>query len=818
MLPFMLRFLIAFVTEAYVAAAQLDRPQPNLGSGFGLVVGITAVQVVQSLCAHQFMYRGMLVGGQSRASLISMIYDKSMVISGRARAGGNSREKAAAATEGEKNAKGPSKNDDGAGWANGRIINLMSVDTSRIDKACGMFHVVWTAPASLVLTLVVLLVNLGPSALAGFGLLVIGAPLLTRVVRSLVTRRRAINRITDQRVSLTQEILRSVRFVKYFGWEESFLQRLNGLRTREVSSIQVLLALRNAILAVSTSLPVFAAMLSFIAFSLSGNTLRSELVFSSLALFNGLRNPLNLLPLVLGQVTDAWSSLKRIEEFLLAEEQVEDVISKPDGENALEVRGADFTWEKTSPSGGQGKQGETARGVSKGQEKPPQESSSEKSTTTGSSSGADSEPFKLQDLNFEIGRGELIAVIGSVGSGKSSLLSALAGDMRKTKGEVVLGASRAFCPQQAWVQNTTVRDNITFGKDMDEDWYHEVIKACALEPDLEMLPDGDLTEVGERGITISGGQKQRVNIARAIYFDADIVLMDDPLSAVDAHVGRHIFDNAILGLLGDKCRILATHQLWVLNRCDRIIWMDAGKIQAIDSFDNLMGSHAGFRQLMESQSSLESNKKDEAEAQGEAAPGAASADADAGTGGETEEKNKTKLRKGKSMMQAEEQAVSSVPWSVYGDFVRASGSILNAPAALLLLVLAQGANIMTSLWLSWWTGDKFRLAAPVYMGVYAGLGVVQVLLTFTFMLALSILGTRASKEMLRRAMARVLRAPMAFFDTTPLGRITNRFSRDVDVMDNNLSDAMRMYFVSVGSVLSALALILAFFPPFAIAL
>lgn len=342
--------------------------------------------------------------------------------------------------------------------------------------------------------------------------------------------------------------------------------------------------------------------------------------------------------------------------------------------------------------------------------------------------------------------------------------------------------------------------------------------SCALKPDLEMLPDGDLTEIGERGITISGGQKQRLNIARAIYSDADIVLMDDPLSAVDAHVGRHIFDNAILGLLRDKCRILATHQLWVLNRCDRIIWMDAGKIQAIDSFDNLMSGHAGFRQLMESQSLLEGNKKDEAEAKGGVAPGAASVDADVGAGSETEEGKKAKPSKSKSMMQAEEQAVSRVPWAVYRDFIRASGSILNAPATLVLLLLAQGASIATSLWLSWWTGDRYGLAAPVYMGVYAGLGVAQVLLTFCSMLALTILGTRASKVMLRRAMARVLRAPMAFFDTTPLGRITNRFSRDVDVMDNNLSDAMRMYFVSVASVLSALALVLAFFPSFAIAL
>lgn len=317
-----------------------------------------------------------------------------------------------------------------------------------------------------------------------------------------------------------------------------------------------------------------------------------------------------------------------------------------------------------------------------------------------------------------------------------------------------------------------------------------------------MLPNGDMTEIGERGITISGGQKQRLNIARAIYFDADIVLMDDPLSAVDAHVGRHIFDNAILGLLKDKCRILATHQLWVLSRCDRIIWMEHGRIRAIDTFDNLMKNNVGFQQMMES---TEIEKKDEAGL----VP--INEGRDAGNGGQ-------KKRKGAGLMQAEERAVASVPWSTYAAYVRASGTILNAPFIIALLLLAQGSNITTSLWLSYWTSDKFGFPTGTYIGVYAGLGAVQAILMFLFSFCLTVFGTRASKTMLRRAMTRVLRAPMAFFDTTPLGRITNRFSRDVDVMDNNLTDAMRMYFFTLSTILSVFALIIAFFHYFAIAL
>jgi ATP-binding cassette subfamily C (CFTR/MRP) protein 1 len=207
-----------------------------------------------------------------------------------------------------------------------------------------------------------------------------------------------------------------------------------------------------------------------------------------------------------------------------------------------------------------------------------------------------------------------------------------------------------------------------------------------------MLPQGDATEIGERGITVSGGQKQRLNIARAIYFDADLILMDDPLSAVDAHVGRHIFDNAILGLLKNKSRILATHQLWVLNRCDRIIWMDEGHIQAIDTFDNLMEHHAGFRLLMET-TAVEEKQEEEEHVNDDEIEG--------------EKKDQKKKRKrGVALMQAEERAVKSVPWSVYVDYIRASGSILNAPVVFFFLLLSQAANIATSLWLSWWTSDS----------------------------------------------------------------------------------------------------------------
>jgi ABC-type multidrug transport system fused ATPase/permease subunit len=512
MSPFTLRYLIQFATDAYIAAQQ-GLPTPHIGAGIGLVFGITVMQILQSLGTNHFIYRGMMIGGMARATLISLIYEKSMVISGRAKAGGallpnipettatsatkkddkkKKKNKPKKAKKGPPGPGGPGGlASDGVGWGNGRIVNLMSVDTYRVDQACGLFHIIWTAPLACVGTLVLLLINLTYSALAGFALLVIGMPLLTRAIKSLIMRRKGINKITDQRVSLTQEILQAVRFVKFFGWESSFLQRLQDFRNKEIAAIQVLMSIRNGIMAISLSLPIFASMLSFITYSLSNHDLAPAQVFSSLALFNGLRMPLNLLPLVIGQVTDAWSSLGRIQEFLLLEEREDEAVLDPDLKSAVEMHDASFTWERTptqesegtiggrGPSDKKPKQGKGDKEDASKPGKPP--GSSEGSSAGGGSTIVEErEPFKLHGMDFEIGRNELVAVIGTVGSGKSSLLAALAGDMRKTSGEVLLGASRAFCPQYAWIQNTTVRDNILFGKDMDKDWYKEVIKAYVI--------------------------------------------------------------------------------------------------------------------------------------------------------------------------------------------------------------------------------------------------------------------------------------------------------------------------------------------------
>ena len=249
------------------------------------------------------------------------------------------------------------------------------------------------------------------------------------------------------------------------------------------------------------SLPSFASMLSFITYSLSKHVLDPAPIFSSLALFNSLRFPLSLLPLVITQVTDAWVSMGRIQEFLTAEEQNEDFDWDMDAKDAVSLRHADFTWERTvtrDESESSTKQLKKSKNTQKIRQHE-KESETTLQTESDASEIAKLEPFKLSDIDLSIASSELVAIIGGVGSGKSSLLAALAGDMRRIRGTVTMGATRSFCPQYAWIQNASVKENILFGKDYDRTWYDKVVDACALRPDLEMLPHGDLTEIGERG-------------------------------------------------------------------------------------------------------------------------------------------------------------------------------------------------------------------------------------------------------------------------------------------------------------------------------
>lgn len=727
------KYIITFAEEAY------DGRDPAIGRGVGLVICLTCLQVLASFGNAHMFYRGMMTGAQTRSALISIIFDKAMTISGRAKAGnaaleplpanftpGSDEERNHFARQVEKtDPRGNTKDHRprSSAWPSGRIINIMSVDTYRIDQACGWFHVTWSNVLGIIVTIVLLIVNLSYSALPGIAIFLLSLPISMLGMLAMFRHRKVVNRITDERVNVTQDLLSTIRFVKYYAWEGDFLQRLASIRKKEIAGIRWLLAIRNLLNTFGNTTPVLAAIVAFIVYFKTQNNLSPASVFSSLSLFNQLRMPLMFVPFTLAMIADALQSIDRIEEFLEAEDCPVEEASPKSTHISIHMKDASFTWEQSTPpepnerlrarelteeemrdmkmdndykkKGGK----KTKKRVKVSPNKDQAHSTTSCEIVEEEKSPADTPPFSMHGLHLHIEGAELIGIIGTVGSGKSSLLSAIAGQMRRTAGECTMQGRRALCAQVPWIQSTTIRENIIFGQEFDQAKYDAIIDACALKPDLRILPHGSFTEIGERGINLSGGQKHRVSLARAIYFDPDIIMLDDPLAAVDAETGSHLMEHAICGLLKNTCRLLATHQVQLLNRCDRIIVMDNGKIVACDSLDKLMKrDDVSMRVLQTLQMGVECET--------------ANSDASRAT---TKTPGVLEEKSGDAIMQEEDRQFKGISWEVYKSYCSSMGSLLLPFFLLATLVVYQASNIVTNLWLAWWSSGQYSLSPNSYV-------------------------------------------------------------------------------------------------------
>ncbi|EJD45804.1 ABC transporter [Auricularia subglabra TFB-10046 SS5] len=682
----------------------------------------------------------------------------------------------------------------------GRLVNHISTDVSRIDFACGFAHMSWSSVVQMIVCLIILITNMGPSALAGFALFIFLTPLQTYAMKSLFKIRFKSMAWTDKRVKLLQELLGGIRILKLFAWENPFLKRIAEYRGREIGYIRELLILRSINNAVAFSLPVFAAVIAFLAYSLTGHELDPAVIFASLTLFNLLRMPLMFLPVSLSAIADAANAVSRLQDVFTAELLEETHGFDYDQEAAVEISHASFTWDGLPPEDqAQGKKG-------KHKKEKAAKALTKSANTAPSTPAPEQEVFQLRDVNLSIPRGKLVAVVGSVGSGKSSLLQGMIGEMRLTGGTVTFGGTVAYCSQQAWVQNATIRENILFGKPFDEERYWKAIRDSCLESDLNILPHGDMTEVGEKGISLSGGQKQRLGICRAIYADSDIQLFDDPLSALDAHVGKQVFQNVLQNALSGKTRVLVTHALHFLPYVDLIYTMVDGRIAERGTYAELMARQNGaFSKFVKDFGAKE--EEQEEDDQGEKKP-----NVEAG-------KMQKKFEAGAKISQAEERNTGSVSGSVYKDYYRAGRGHILFPLLVLVVLFWQGASVMSNYWLVYWQEDKFNLPQGVYVScIYAALGVCQAIGFFFIGSLFAFFTYFASQSLHKAAVERILHAPMSFFDTTPLGRIMNRFSKDVDTVDNMLGEAMRMFLATFANIVGAVVLVSIILPWFLIAI
>ncbi len=518
---------------------QLDYKQ-----GFLIVAAMSALMVSTSLFVQWYFQIMFAQSFRVRAALVSMIFRKSLAMSAESKASTNE----------------------------GETANLMSIDASKIADFIPYLHsLLWSLPLQIIIAVVLLFTNVGWAAFAGIAVMILLIPISAKLNTVQQGYQKAFMKIKDERISTMNELLLGIRVVKFYAWEEPIVVKISNLRARE----KELMFKRNLVAAFQAVLfsctPVWVTISLFAVYvGLMGKSMTPDVVFPTLVTVNLLRLPLMMLPGLMPQWTASKQSLHRINTFLSKEELQTGVVSIPPRSDslfdpsreppAIKIREGFFGWTK------------------------------------------DERDALLKNVNVTFPAGKLSAVVGKTGSGKSSLLLAILGDMHMSKGGSVSNyGSVAYASQQAWIQNATVRDNILFGKPFDQSRYDAVIEACSLSTDLAMFSNGDSTEIGEQGVNMSGGQKQRLNIARAIYSGGDVYMFDDPLSAVDSHVGEHIFEQCFVRYLASTTRILVTHKIDILPRCDYIVVLDdtGGRVKAQGSFQSLKDQRIDFETVLQ---------------------------------------------------------------------------------------------------------------------------------------------------------------------------------------------------------------------------
>ncbi|XP_030653903.1 multidrug resistance-associated protein 1 [Nomascus leucogenys] len=777
--PQILKLLIKFVN---------DTKAPNW-QGYFYTVLLFVTACLQTLVLHQYFHICFVSGMRIKTAVIGAVYRKALVITNSARK---------SSTVGE-------------------IVNLMSVDAQRFMDLATYINMIWSAPLQVILALYLLWLNLGPSVFAGVAVMVLMVPVNAVMAMKTKTYQVAHMKSKDNRIKLMNEILNGIKVLKLYAWELAFKDKVLAIRQEELKVLKKSAYLSAVGTFTWVCTPFLVALCTFAVYVTidKNNILDAQTAFVSLALFNILRFPLNILPMVISSIVQASVSLKRLRIFLSHEELEPDSIERRPvkdggGTNSITVRNATFTW---------------ARG----------------------------DPPTLNGITFSIPEGALVAVVGQVGCGKSSLLSALLAEMDKVEGHVAIKGSVAYVPQQAWIQNDSLQENILFGCQLEEPYYRSVIQACALLPDLEILPSGDRTEIGEKGVNLSGGQKQRVSLARAVYCNADVYLFDDPLSAVDAHVGKHIFENVIgpKGMLKNKTRILVTHSMSYLPQVDVIIVMSGGKISEMGSYQELLARDGAFAEFLRTYASTEQEQdpeengskvmdEEEAGVTGVSGPGKEAKQMENGmlvtdSAGKqlqrqlsssssysgdisrhhssTAELQKAGAKKEETwkLVEADKAQTGQVKLSVYWDYMKAIGLFISF-LSIFLFMCNHVSALASNYWLSLWTDDPIvngtQEHTKVRLSVYGALGISQGIAVFGYSMAVSIGGILASRFLHVDLLHSILRSPMSFFERTPSGNLVNRFSKELDTVDSMIPEVIKMFMGSLFNVIGACIVIL----------
>ena len=737
--------------------------------GIAYIVLLFFASFFQSVFLHQYFHICFRIGMHVRTALVTAIYQKALRLSPSAR-----QEK-----------------------TTGDIVNLMSIDAQRMQallrnrffhchSSCilAYLHVVWSAPLQILVSLYLLWGQIGVSSLAGFGVMLLLVPLNAYSAKIMRQRQKELMQAKDQRVKLTNEVFSSIKVIKLYGWEQKFGEKISEVRENELRNLKrynLQYAFQSTFW---NSTPTLIALATFAVYSAIGNQLTAAKAFTTLALFNILRFPVSMLPFVVNNLVEASVSLKRLSSFLVSEEISErpSVISSPLDENSIYFKQASFSWDDAGNN------------------------------------------MAIRDVSLVIPKGSLCMIVGSTGSGKTAFVSALLGELSCVSGEVSLVGSVAYTSQVPWIQNATVKDNILFGRQFDSSLFDGVVGSCALEPDLKILPAGIMTEIGERGINLSGGQRARVALARAVYSNADNIILDDPLSAVDTHVSKHIFEKCVLGFLSSKTRILVTNNTNILPFADQIIFLEQGRVAACGSFDDLSGNENFLKFIEELDTNDQEDTKVEDSANAiekideEKSPEelVIRRQSSSKRTQDLEDKKPAVESAGKKLVEEESRQVGNVSWKVYSSYITASGGFAIAALVLVFLILQMSSDLGLSRWLAFWS-DRAELkehSSMWYLGIYTAIALALMFFNFVTVTTFALSSVVASRKIHDRMLSALLRAKMSFFDMTPLGRILNRFSKDQYVIDQKIFGVMYTYLSELFSVIGIIIAISSVTPPF----
>ncbi|KAM3389632.1 hypothetical protein ACQJBY_011653 [Aegilops geniculata] len=666
----------------------------------------------------------------------------------------------------------------------GEIINYMSVDIQRITDVIWYTNYIWMLPIQLSLAVYVLYLNLGAGAWAGLAatLVIMACNIpLTRLQKRLQSE---IMAAKDNRMKATTEVLRSMKILKLQAWDTEYLQKLEALRREEHNWLWKSVRLTAFTTFIFWGSPAFISSITFGTCILMGIPLTAGTVLSALATFRMLQDPIFTLPDLLSVFAQGKVSADRVAQYLQEEELKDDAITEVPRsvtDYDVEIDHGAFSWEleTTSPT--------------------------------------------ITDVNLKVKRGMKVAICGMVGSGKSSLLSCILGEMPKLAGAVRVSGSRAYVPQTAWILSGNIRDNILFGNPYDKEKYEKIIQACALTKDLELFANGDLTEIGERGINMSGGQKQRIQIARSVYEDADIYLFDDPFSAVDAHTGGQLFKDCLMGMLKDKTILYVTHQVEFLPAADLILVMQDGKIVQKGRFDDLLKQNIGFEAIVGAHSqaidsvinaesssrilSTESQKLADSDDEFEREN-----DTDDQVQGIIKQESEHDVSQGVNekgrLTQDEEREKGGIGKTVYWAYLTAVHGGALAPVIVAAQSFFQMFQVASNYWMAWacppTSATTPRVGLGLLLSVYIMLSIGSALCVFGRSILLSLVGLLTAEKFFKNMLHCILRAPMSFFDSTPTGRILNRVSSDQSVLDLEIASKLGWCAFSVIQILGTI--------------